>query len=355
MTLRNDKIGVIPLPVNRLHIELTNFCNFACEFCPDSKMKRPRGFMDFDMLKGILDEVKERDIASSILFHVMGEPLLYPRLLDVIQYAKKKGIHSCITTNGALLNDELLDEMIKSGLNTIILSLQTPDDESFKMRGAKGVSFEAYAERIRQIAQKVIKNRSVNLRIDFLSSPLRRLIIPIAKEFKIADTSKRLKMHLRSWAEKILKDTDIEDNRAPDVIKQINRVRNFKENNIVISDNLSFHTRIVGDWSTHFDRKTINAKFGYCPALKENFGILWNGDYIFCCADFDGRTSICNYKQTSITDYLKKEVVQNVVKGFNSLRVIHPYCRQCIGDKNILNAFVKQIGSIVYFKWLRAN
>ena len=66
-----------------------------------------------------------------------------------------------------VLNDELLDEMIKSGLNTIILSLQTPDDDSFGMRGAKGISFEAYAERIRQIAQKVIKNRSVDLRIDF--------------------------------------------------------------------------------------------------------------------------------------------------------------------------------------------
>ncbi|MBI5026566.1 MAG: hypothetical protein HZC12_07555, partial [Nitrospirae bacterium] len=68
---------------------------------------------------------------------------------------------------------------------------------------------------------------------------------------------------------------------------------------------------------------------------------------------YDGKTSTYNFNDTSIHDYLSKEVVQRVVKGFKRFRVVHPYCKQCLGDRNILNAVVKQIGSIAYFKWMK--
>ncbi len=97
----------------------------------------------------------------------------------------------------------------------------------------------------------------------------------------------------------------------------------------------------------------MNAVFGYCQGLKDNFGILWNGDYTFCCTDFDARTSTGNFSDMSIVDYLASSEVQRVVQGFNRFRVLHPYCKQCLGDRNILNAAVKQIGSICYFKFFR--
>ena len=181
---------------------------------------------------------------------------------------------------------------------------------------------------------------------------MRRLIIPIAKEFSIADNSAKLREHLKFWAEKITSGTPIE-NMLSDVLKQIKRTSSFKENIISITNRLSFQTRIVGDWATHFDSKNVTAKVGYCPGIQENFGILWNGDYTFCCTDYDGRTSSNNYNNTSIQDYLRKEVVQDVVKGFQRLSVVNNYCKQCLGDKNFINAVVKQAGSIVYFKWMR--
>ncbi len=353
MTLKNDKIGVIPLPVNRLHIELTNFCNFACEFCHDSKMKRPRGMMNVEMAKAILDEAAHTRAVKTVFFHVMGEPVLYPNLVDVVRHAADKKIETCLTTNGVLLDEKLLNELIDAGIGTIIISLQTPDKKTFSLRGAKGITFDSYADMIVSIAKRFLNETGkTRLTISFLSSPLRRLIIPIFPEVSIADTSSDLKRHLESWSKKIIRDTPFE-HRYNDVLRQIKKTWTFKENTVKISSNLSFHTRVMGDWAVHFDRKNVNAMFGYCPALKENFGILWNGDYTFCCADFDGRTTICNYSDTSIQEYLEKEVVQNIVKGFNRFRVIHPHCRQCLGDRNLLNSVVKQIGSIVYFKWMR--
>ncbi|MBF0568028.1 MAG: radical SAM protein, partial [Nitrospirae bacterium] len=90
--------GDIRLPINRLHIELTNVCDFSCEFCPDSIMKRRRGAMSFEMLKSILDAAP--GIASLCLFHVMGEPTLYPHLTDAVAYASNLGLDVCVTTNG---------------------------------------------------------------------------------------------------------------------------------------------------------------------------------------------------------------------------------------------------------------
>ncbi|RJQ51676.1 MAG: radical SAM protein [Nitrospiraceae bacterium] len=357
----NKQIGAIKLPINRLHMELTNICNFSCEFCPDSKMKRKKGMMSVETARSIIDNVAGKGLIKLLLFHVMGEPSLHPRLVDIVQYASDRGIETCLTTNGSRLDAKMLQELIRAGIGQIIVSLQTPDEKTFSYRGAKGITFDDYADKIISIAKYFLTgNCSTKLTVSFLSSPLRRLIIPIFPEVSIADRTSDLKKYLMLWYEKIAKDWDtplnpllLEGGKIP--VNQIKKIWTFKENTINISSHLQFHTRVMGDWSVHFDKKNVNAVFGYCPGIQENFGILWNGDYTFCCTDFDGRTSSYNCGDTSIADYLGKEAVQEVVKGFNSFRVVHPYCKQCLGDRNLLNAFVKQIGSIVYFKWVKES
>ncbi len=312
--------------------------------------------MPLEMAKSILDDIGRTGIAKLVLFHVMGEPALHPHFTDIVRYAKHKNVDVCITTNGSRMGkNDLLNTLIQANVKRMILSLQTPDESTFSMRGARGVSFEDYAEDITSIARTFMNNgHESELVIHFLSSPLRKLMIPIAKELSIADTSKKLRTYLQAWAERILKGTRNEY-RLPDVQRQIVRARSFKENKIFINDRLSFQTRIVGDWATHFDKRIVEARFGYCPGIQNNFGILWNGDYTFCCTDYDGRTSTHNYKDTPIQDYLSKDVVQKVVRGFRRFMVLHPYCKQCLGDKSLLNSFVKQVGSIIYFKWIKEN
>jgi hypothetical protein len=348
-----DHIGCIKLPVNRLHIELTNICNFSCEFCPDSKMKRQRGMMPVETARAILDEVSRDKIVKTVLFHVMGEPTLHPHLVDIAAYANSKGIKTCLTTNGSRLDAPLLRELVRAGVSRIIISLQTPDEKTFALRGARGLTFDDYSERIFVIARQFLDDKGETmLTISFLSSPLRRLIIPIYPEVSIADTTFDLRKHLGAWADRLVEGTGIENRRA-DIVKQIQKIHSFRENMIRLSERLSLQTRIMGDWSIHFDRKNVNAVFGYCPGLQDNFGILWNGDYTFCCTDFDAGTSIGNFGKMPIRAYLAITEVQQTVQGFNRFRVLHPYCKQCLGDRNILNALVKQIGSICYFKFFR--
>ena len=349
---KRKRIGAVPLPINRLHVEVTNHCNFSCGFCPDSRMKRKRGSMDYTMLKSILRETADEGIAKLVLFHVMGEPLLYPGLTDAVGYATEKGLKTCLTTNGSLLTDKHLDALVDAGVGSIILSLQTPDKKTFEVRGAEGISYDEYRSRIHSIARKAMDGEGWDLTINFLSSPLKKLIFPAMPEISIADTATALRKHLISWVEYILNGTKFEKD-IEQVRKKLRRVGSYHENRIRLSPNLTFKTRIMGDWAVHSLNSGIKAKIAYCPGIQDNFAILWNGDIVFCCVDYEGKTVVDNINDIPITDAIASSQMQKSVQGFNRFSVVHPHCQRCLGDNNYLNTFVRSIGSIIYFKGYR--
>lgn len=308
--------------------------------------------MDFDVLTRVLDEVSDKKITSTVFFHVMGEPLLYPRLVEGLSYASSRGLSTCVTTNGSLLSGQMLSEMAEAGVSKVILSLQTPDEATFGHRGARGISFAEYSGKVIEAARRAMTDGRVDLRISFLSSPLRRLIFPVMPEVSIADDTKSLKRHLSDWADKILMGTEQEP-LLKGFRSRLQWVSSFKNNSVRLGPNVSFDTRIMGDWAVHSIDDGIRARFGYCPAIQENLGILWNGDVVFCCVDYEGKTAVGNLIDNTLEECLARPQIQKALKGFNTLRVLHPHCQRCIGDKNLLNTVVRQVGSIIYFKGVR--
>ena len=62
----------LPRKFERIHLELTNLCNFSCTFCPDGRMSRRRGLMDISVAKSALNQIADLDLADKVTFHVMG-------------------------------------------------------------------------------------------------------------------------------------------------------------------------------------------------------------------------------------------------------------------------------------------
>ncbi len=85
-----------------IFIETTANCNLSCEYCPREKIKED---MDFELFKAVVDEATSYGERSFSL-HLFGEPLLYPKIIQAIDYIKKKNRNHTIllTTNGTLLN-----------------------------------------------------------------------------------------------------------------------------------------------------------------------------------------------------------------------------------------------------------
>lgn len=102
-----------------IFIETTANCNLSCEFCPREKNEQN---MDFQLFKDIIDECSLYGPRSYSL-HLFGEPLLYPKILDAIDYIKRKNKNNTIllTTNGTLLN-RFIEDLTRLKVDKIIWS-----------------------------------------------------------------------------------------------------------------------------------------------------------------------------------------------------------------------------------------
>ena len=64
----------------KIYIEITNVCNLQCKFCP--KTKRKGEFMNTDDFEKIIRKV--HNYTNLVSLHVKGEPLLHPKLNDIL-------------------------------------------------------------------------------------------------------------------------------------------------------------------------------------------------------------------------------------------------------------------------------
>ena len=119
------------VPIN-LDIELTTRCNLKCIMCPHSFNPPKTQDLPIDDVKKIIDEFIEKG-GLAIKFCYLGEPLLYTDLIEVIKYAKEKGIiETIIATNGTLLTTKISSELIRAGLDFIIFSVDSRFEDTYE-------------------------------------------------------------------------------------------------------------------------------------------------------------------------------------------------------------------------------
>lgn len=110
--LNKEKSTEEPFPTG-LMLELGNRCNLHCIICPREYkygQQMDQGFMPLDKAKAIIDEIYP--YLTSIGLTGLGETLLYPHLLEVLQYikTKKPSIQTTISTNAHIVG--FVDKML---------------------------------------------------------------------------------------------------------------------------------------------------------------------------------------------------------------------------------------------------
>ncbi len=106
-------------------ISLTNSCNLSCRGCWVST-KAPKTEISYETLCSIIDECKSK---GTRFFGLLGgEPLLYPRLMDVIK--KYPECYFQIFTNGTFITDEVAAEFRRLGNVTPLISIEGLEKES---------------------------------------------------------------------------------------------------------------------------------------------------------------------------------------------------------------------------------
>ncbi len=133
--------------------EATSFCNLKCKICANSVMKRPKGYMEESLYKKIVDEVAEVFPESFFWINGYGEPLLHKGLFDMIKYAVDCGLKKIsMNTNAMLLTEEKADQLLDSGIQHIVISID----------GFKAETYESI--RVGAVRDVVYKNASYLLK-----------------------------------------------------------------------------------------------------------------------------------------------------------------------------------------------
>ena len=60
--------------------EISTYCNRKCWYCPNKDNETPKEFMDFEIFKKAIDELKNIKYSGSISYNFYGEPLFDDRL-----------------------------------------------------------------------------------------------------------------------------------------------------------------------------------------------------------------------------------------------------------------------------------
>jgi len=342
--------------LERLHIEVTNICNFKCEFCPDAIMERRRGHMDPALLEQILDEVAATGLARVIAFHLMGEPLIYPHIFQGIHRAVGRGLDLHLTSNGSTfaLWPEHIEKLIHSRLPKLTISLQTPDPVTFSIRGAPPrLTPERYFAGIGQFLQAHLRSASpTQVHLKFLDTSPHPFLVP-HKSLSVIDSAQQMRSQLSAWATRALQ--GIPD--APDpnwVGSQIAAHRPGRWQQIRIHPRLVLETFPLDSWGNVETQQVIPARWGYCNGASGQAGILYDGTVVPCCKDYEGRIPLGQVTLGgSLAEILVGQPACALRQGFNRFQVNNPICQRCMGGDTLGKTLARQVGSIAYFKGYR--
>ncbi len=130
----SNEFGVVDRGSNILELKPLTGCNFNCTYCSVDEGKNGKTYdylIEEEYLVAVAAQVattKQHPVEFNIGPH--GEPLLYPRLVELVQDLKNIPNVEIISinTNGSLLSKRLIDDLAAAGLTRINLSLPALDE-----------------------------------------------------------------------------------------------------------------------------------------------------------------------------------------------------------------------------------
>lgn len=132
------------------YVDPGNICSLHCPLCTTgiNQPGRRKGMMDFSVCRGIVEQLK------SYLFFVRlynwGEPFLNKDIFEMIGYIHSRKIGTIVNSNLNFHDDGLLEKIIVSGLDYLIVSLDGTTQQSYAAY-RRGGNLDLVMENIRKL------------------------------------------------------------------------------------------------------------------------------------------------------------------------------------------------------------
>jgi len=304
-------------------------CTNACPMCwrVMNKISQKGGLkkeeMQWKNYKKILDSLPFT--VSTIEVVGGGEPLLFPKIENLLKRIKEKEVFASLITNGVLLTPKISKLLIKIKWDSVRISINAGSKEVYPLANGS-YYFDRIVDNIeKMIAMKknsnvpkiglhyVIQkpnfkdienfiNLSEKLKIDFINFD--NLIYDSPEELKL---NKKESLQLEKILKKSLKKTNIENN-IPEILKKI------KQGNI--------------------KRKKSYFKNKYCQIVQSNIDISSEGNSVPCCMAY-GEGISKNIKGRTLTEVWKEfSPFRKKLKHGEFEKFCYEKCNYRLRDKN---------------------
>lgn len=273
-----DRKTSCDFPPRRIFFEPTNICNANCVHCVhDGQMTRPKGMIEIDLVKNVLEDVKDWNRCTEICLFQQGEPLLHPEILEMVRLCSRKyDFFTKMNTNGIALTNEISEGLIRNCLDYLVFSLDAITRDTYKRI------------KRRDDFQKVINNILDYLEIwGELDTGEERSYIACDVNLLEEDANR----HELELAEKLL-------GKLP-----IGHIATYQLHNFT-GPVEEVNARMDDNWVLPRDQ------WPCCNTPWDIVGIRWNGDVVACIYDFDSRYVIGNVKEQSLRDIWNCEAMQ---------------------------------------------
>jgi mycofactocin radical SAM maturase len=168
-------------PVN-VTWEITRACNLSCSHCLSADLRArtgsaggtsplpiavPAGELDLRQCRNLVDELARMEVFQ--INFGGGEPFLRPDFLPLLRYAHLRGLTTCVSTNGTVLTDCLVDLLLKIAPVYLQVSLDGARAETNDaIRGAG--TFQRIMSGIELLAERSYPDFSLNMVVTRLNA-----------------------------------------------------------------------------------------------------------------------------------------------------------------------------------------
>ena len=266
----------------KVYLEISNICNLSCRFCPGTR--RAKKVLAEEELSVLLPKL--RPYTDFLYFHLMGEPLLHPKLARFLALAGDLGFKVILTTNGTLLKKQQEMLLASPALHKINISLH---------------AFEA----------------------NDLAVPFSQYLADCFG-FGRAAAGKKLVVY-RLWNNG---GENAQNQQILDSMHQAFPTQWVKERHgMWIAD------RTYLEYGDKFDWPDLSASEGsekvFCYGLRDQLGVLCDGTVVPCCLDHEGDLALGNLLTQSMEKILESPRAKAIYDGFSHREATEELCRKC--------------------------
>lgn len=292
-------------------IETTNACPYTCIMCPRTHaMTRPIGHMDIRLFRDIVDQSRPewqmdhvRAKPTMRLLHY-GEPMVYTHFAESIDHCHRRGFSVYISTNPSVWTDRRIEETLDTAVDDLWVMVDGLDDATSMAIRGNAASFERGERNIRELARRKVHRG--------LSLP--RITIAMIRQPKNA--------HQWEQFESYWRDVDGIDavylahfSTFDGGVKEINDVaREFAESNATQSRQMT-KQRSLSQFPCYYPWHSIS--------------ILWDGQVVPCCRDFDASMILGDLNRQTIAQIWNGSRMQRLRRNFTRGRWVGRPCETC--------------------------